>query len=98
MPSSILTGDTYVRLAVQLGVKRDRIDTIIDYEPAKQFGVKTEASADASTPEVLSEMAALIASRIVTIPIAKAYSLDHVRDAYEELEGRHTHGKIVLIP
>lgn len=32
------------------------------------------------------------------IPIANVYRLDEVRAAYEELERRHTRGKIVLKP
>jgi len=32
------------------------------------------------------------------IPISKVYPLDEVRDAYQELAKRHTHGKVVLVP
>ena len=32
------------------------------------------------------------------MPIARAYPLDRVRDAYADLERRHTLGKIVLVP
>jgi NADPH:quinone reductase-like Zn-dependent oxidoreductase len=32
------------------------------------------------------------------VPIARVYPLDEVRDAYRELERRHTRGKIVLVP
>ena len=52
----------------------------------------------ASTPEVLTEMAGLVASGAIEFPIAATYPLARVRDAFEELEQRHTHGKIVLIP
>lgn len=34
----------------------------------------------------------------VEIPIAATFSLDQVRGAYEQLDQRHTRGKIVLIP
>jgi NADPH:quinone reductase len=47
---------------------------------------------------VLTEMAALVASGQIEIPIAATYPLDHVREAFAELELRHTNGKIVLIP
>ena len=43
-------------------------------------------------------MAELVASGRIEIPIAAAYPLDRVRDAFSELEERHTHGKIVLVP
>ncbi len=91
-------GPEYVQLAVDLGVAKDRIDTIIAFELAGQLGVKAEGSAVASTPEVLSEMAGLVADGSITVPIAATYPLDQVRDAYTELERRHTRGKIVLIP
>jgi len=43
-------------------------------------------------------MAALVASGRIEVPIAAAYPLERVRDAFAELEQRHTLGKIVLIP
>jgi NADPH:quinone reductase-like Zn-dependent oxidoreductase len=52
----------------------------------------------ASTQEVMTEMAGLIASGAIEIPIAASYPLDKVAEAYDELERRHTRGKIVLIP
>lgn len=91
-------GDDYVRLAIELGVPRDRIDTIIAFDAAKEYGVKAEGSSAASTREVLGEMAELVASGRITVPISATYPIDLVREAYEELERRHTHGKIVLIP
>ena len=40
----------------------------------------------------------VVASGRIEIPIAATYPLDDVRDAFAELERRHTRGKIVLIP
>jgi len=47
---------------------------------------------------VLAEMAELVASGRIEVPIAASYPLTEVREAYRELERRHTHGKIVLMP
>jgi NADPH:quinone reductase-like Zn-dependent oxidoreductase len=47
---------------------------------------------------VLAELAQLIADGKLEIPIARIYPLEQVRDAYRELEQRHTLGKIVLRP
>ena len=91
-------GGGYVDLAVELGVKPDRIDTIIDYEAAARHGAKTDASAAGSSAAVLAELAAMIARRELEVPIAAVYPLERVREAYEELEQRHTRGKIVLVP
>jgi NADPH:quinone reductase len=93
-----LFGPEYVQLAVDLGVEPRRIDTIISREKAREVGAKVEGSGDASTTDVLSEMAELVASGQIEIPIAATYPLESVRDAFAELEERHTHGKIVLIP
>ena len=93
-----LFGPEYVQLAVDLGVAPDRIETIISREKAQEVGAKTEGSGDASTTEVLSQMAELVAAGQIEIPIAATYPLDRVRDAYAELEQRHTRGKIVLVP
>jgi NADPH:quinone reductase-like Zn-dependent oxidoreductase len=93
-----LFGPEYVQLAVDLGIDRDRIETIIARAKAQELGTKAEGSGDASTTEVLAEMAELVASGQIELPIAATYPLERVRDAYAELERRHTHGKIVLIP
>ena len=93
-----LFGPEYLELAIDVGVPRGRIETIASFEKAQELGVKAEGSSTASTPEVLTEMANLVASGAIDIPIAAIYPLDRVADAYEELEQRHTRGKIVLIP
>ncbi len=93
-----LFGPEYVQLAVDLGISHDRIETITSFQKAQELGVKSDGSGTASTPEVLTEMAGLVASGDVEIPIAATYPLDRVADAFEELEHRHTRGKIVLVP
>lgn len=91
-------GQGYVELALELGVAADRINTIIDFAAAAKHGVKTDGSTKAASAAVLAELAGLIAAGKLEIPIAKVYPLDQVREAYSELEQRHTHGKIVLVP
>ncbi|WP_406464264.1 NADP-dependent oxidoreductase [Streptomyces sp. NBC_01622] len=93
-----LFGPDYVQLAVDLGIPRDRIETIISFQKAQELGTKSAGSEGASTREVLTEMADHVASGRIEIPVAATYPLDRLRDAYAELEQRHTRGKIVLIP
>jgi NADPH2:quinone reductase len=93
-----LYGPDYIDLAVQLGVPPEKIETIISWDAAQQIGAKTEGSSDASTPEILLEMAELVAAGKIEVPIAAEYPLDEVREAFEQLEDRHTLGKIVLVP
>jgi NADPH:quinone reductase-like Zn-dependent oxidoreductase len=91
-------GKGYVELALSLGVPKDRINTIIDFEAVAKYGIKANGSAKAATAAVLSELAALIASGKLEIPIAQTFPLSEVKEAYRELEKRHTRGKIVLVP
>jgi NADPH:quinone reductase-like Zn-dependent oxidoreductase len=46
----------------------------------------------------MAELAGLIADGRLEMPIAAVYPLADVREAYTELERRHTLGKIVLRP
>ena len=91
-------GGGYVDLAIELGVAPERIDTIIDWGAAERHGVRTEGNTAGARPEVLAELAELIAAGRLEVPIAATYPLDRVRDAYREVEERHTLGKIVLVP
>lgn len=93
-----LIGDQYVQLAIDLGVKPDRINTIVDFAAKAEHGVRTEGSQSGASAEVLAELAALIADGRVEVPIARVFPLVDVQEAYRELEQGHTHGKIVLKP
>jgi NADPH:quinone reductase-like Zn-dependent oxidoreductase len=93
-----LYGPEYVELAVELDVPPQKIETIIAYDKAQEVGAKMEGSADGTSPEILAEMAELVAAGKIEVPIAATYPLEEVREAFEQLEDRHTLGKIVLIP
>ena len=91
-------GDGYVELAVELGVKPDRIDTIIDFPAVEKYGVKSEGNGAADTIDVVAELADLAATGALEVPVAATYPLTEVRAAFAELERGHVHGKIVLRP
>jgi NADPH:quinone reductase-like Zn-dependent oxidoreductase len=91
-------GNGYVDLALRLGISPDRINTIIDFAAAKNHGVHAAGEAAASSQAVLRTLAELIVTGDLEVPIARSYPLDQVRDAYREVEQRHTLGKIVLVP
>jgi NADPH:quinone reductase len=93
-----LFGPEYIELAGELGVPTERIDTIASHQKAMEVGAKTEGGAEASSARNLAIIAELAAAGQIEIPIASAYPLDRVREAYEELEQRHARGKIVLVP
>jgi NADPH:quinone reductase-like Zn-dependent oxidoreductase len=91
-------GDGYVQLALGLGVEPSRIDTIADFEAVTRYGVKGEANAAGASASVLAELAGLISTGQLELPIAGVYPLDQVRDAYRRLEQGHIRGKIALVP
>jgi NADPH:quinone reductase-like Zn-dependent oxidoreductase len=91
-------GHGNVALARDLGIAPERIDTIIDFAAAAQFGVKAEGSAAAANAEVLAELLALVADGRLELPIGRTFPLSQVREAYRLLDAKHGHGKVVLIP
>jgi len=93
-----LFGEGYVDVALALGVRPDRIDTIIDFAAVEEHGVKADGNSVGARPEVLAELAALLAKGELELPVAATFPLARVQDAYRELERRHTRGKIVLVP
>ena len=91
-------GGGYVKLAVEFGVPRDRINTIIDFAAKQEYGIKAEGGQEARNATVLAELAGLVASGDLSVPIAATFPLDDVRRAFALLEQGHTRGKIVLLP
>jgi NADPH:quinone reductase-like Zn-dependent oxidoreductase len=75
-----------------------KIDTIADFEAVKRFGVQSKGGADAATAAVLAELADLIARGELEVPIAGVFAFDDVREAFRQVELRHTRGKLVLRP
>jgi NADPH:quinone reductase-like Zn-dependent oxidoreductase len=92
-------GDDYVELAInELGVDPARVDTVVRFDAAEKYGVKAEGSAVGASAQTLRELAELIANGELEVPIEATYPLSQVREAYQQLEGGHGRGKIVLIP
>jgi NADPH:quinone reductase-like Zn-dependent oxidoreductase len=91
-------GGGYVDLAIELGVDRDRINTIIDFDAAQRHGAHAQGTHSIASAGILAELADLVARGQLEVAIARTFPLEQVRDAFRELAERHTHGKIVLIP
>jgi NADPH:quinone reductase-like Zn-dependent oxidoreductase len=92
-------GGGYVARAVEHAVPKERIETISDWDAARQVGAHADGRATVENPAaVLTELAALVAAGELVVSIARTYPLTQVQDAYTELEKRHTRGKIVLLP
>jgi len=92
-------GGGYVAMAIEdLKLPPNKIDTIADFEAVKKFGVQSKGGADAATAAVLAELADLVARGELEVPIAGVFALDDVREAFRQVELRHTRGKLVLRP
>ncbi len=79
-----------------LGVKPDRVETIFDFAAAKKFGAQAVGGAAASTAPVLAELADLIASDELNVPIAATYpSRRYARPTSNWRSGTPA-GKVVL--
>jgi NADPH:quinone reductase-like Zn-dependent oxidoreductase len=92
-------GGGYVAMAIeQLKLPPDKIDTIADFEAVKRFGVQSKGGADAATAAVVAELADLVARGELEVPIAGVFALDDVREAFRQVELRHTRSKLVLRP
>ncbi|MEV7099341.1 zinc-binding dehydrogenase [Amycolatopsis sp. NPDC051045] len=70
----------------------------IDFAGAARTGAKSEGMAGSANAAVLAELAKLVATGDLDVPIAASYPLAEVRAAYRDRMRRHTRGKIVLIP
>jgi NADPH:quinone reductase-like Zn-dependent oxidoreductase len=91
-------GGGYVDLALDgLGVATERVNTLIDFDAVERRGVRSQGTSATASAANLAALAALVADGAIEVPIAKAYPLDEVEQAYVDVATRHTRGKIVLV-
>ena len=86
-----LHGTETVHAARDLGVPDDRICAIA----AQVDGVTSANGADAA-PGALEEVARLVATGQLRVPIAASFPIEQVRTAVELQAARHVHGKVVI--
>jgi len=92
-------GGDYVELALNdLGVRPERIDTIVRFDAPAKYGVKADGNMAGASAATLETLAGLIAAKELELPIARTYPLAEVGTAYAQLAKGHIRGKIVLIP
>ncbi|WP_432495449.1 zinc-binding dehydrogenase [Kineococcus gypseus] len=84
-------------LAAALGVAPPRAVSTVEVEAAVEFG-GPPAPAPARRAEVLAELAALVATGRLSVPIAGAYPLADARAAAVEAERPGRCGRVVLLP
>ena len=84
-----------VLLALGLGVPAARINSVVDYAAADDFGITNVGGGRKSRAE-LEWLADQVASGAVLFPILASYPIARVADAYRRFERRSGLGKIVL--
>ncbi len=72
-------GSGYVELALELGVRPDRINTMIDFAAVEEHGIKAEGNRAAASADVVAELAGMISKGNLEVPIARVYPLAEVR-------------------
>jgi NADPH:quinone reductase-like Zn-dependent oxidoreductase len=88
-------GQETVEVAIELGVDPKRINSIVYFEGAAEYGI-SNIGGGGKKSEDLGRLARLVADGTIQLPLAATYPLAEVRRAYEQLESRHLRGKIVL--
>jgi NADPH:quinone reductase-like Zn-dependent oxidoreductase len=86
-----LYGTETVQAARELGVPDERITTI-----AAQVDGITPTNGANATPGSIEEIARLVASGQVRVPIAASFPVEQIRAAVELQASRHVHGKVVI--
>jgi enoyl reductase len=81
-----------VAVGLELGIRRDRVNSIVDYDTP---GIGTVGGGRKNRAE-LEELARAAAAGDIVLPILATYPLADVADAYRRLERRSGVGKIVL--
>jgi NADPH:quinone reductase-like Zn-dependent oxidoreductase len=86
-----LYGTDTVQAARELGVPDERVTTI-----AAQVDGITPANGANAAPGAIEEIARLVATGQLRVPIAATFPVEQIRTAVELQAGRHVHGKVVI--
>ncbi|MGW3960931.1 NADP-dependent oxidoreductase [Amycolatopsis sp. NPDC005003] len=86
-----LHGTDTVQAGRKLGVPDERSTAI-----AAQVDGITPANGANAAPGAIEEIAALVATGRLRVPIAAAFPVEQIRAAVELQAGRHVHGKVVI--
>jgi NADPH:quinone reductase-like Zn-dependent oxidoreductase len=86
-----LHGTETAQTARELGVPDERITTI-----AAQIDGITPANGANAAPGAIEEIARLVATGQLRVPIAASFPVEQIRPAVELQSGRHVHGKVVI--
>ncbi len=86
-------GGASIPPTIELGVKPERIGTVIDMEAVAKYGIKRVGTR--SRPALL-EIADLYAQGKLQLPTSQTFSLEQAADAHRAVDAGHVRGKAVL--
>ena len=89
-------GRESIELALALGVRPERINSVADRAAAEARGAMSVGRATTPTSAV-REIARDVADGSLLVHLDGSYPLEQVREAYERLDGGHVRGKLVLL-
>ena len=90
-------GSGYIQLALDLGVPKPRVETIIDFATAGRLGTPAQGMAALEDPAAgVTRLAGLVAEGALEVPVKARFPLDQVQEAYRAVADRRGLGKIVL--
>lgn len=89
-------GDGQADIAIALGVRPDRIDSIIDFGAGKRLGIRNVGMYQLEDIRgAVVEFAGLVAAGKISLPVKARFPLERVQDAYRAI-GAPGLGKVVL--
>lgn len=88
-------GRETIDAGLELGLPASRICSIVDHAAVAELGLASPGRY-ARSAATLSQLAELLASGELVLPIERAFGFDEVRAAFDLLESRHLRGKIVV--
>ncbi|MBF4463061.1 MULTISPECIES: NADP-dependent oxidoreductase [unclassified Rathayibacter] len=89
-------GGTNPGLAEELGIIDGRFHSSADRKEIELRAVWPDAETARRDTEILAELVRLVGEQRLRVLISGFYPFDQVRDAFDDLEKRHSRGKIVL--
>lgn len=88
-------GRSSIDLALSLGIPASQLCSIVDHAAVAELELATPGRYERSAA-TLAELANKVSSGSVTLKVQETFTLDQYSAAFELLERRHLHGKVVI--
>ncbi|QHC65364.1 zinc-binding dehydrogenase [Rathayibacter sp. VKM Ac-2759] len=89
-------GGDNAALAEEVGTEPGRFHSSDDRKEIELRAVWPDAETARRDTEILGELVALVGAQKLRVLVSGFYPFDHIEDAFDDLEKRHSRGKIVI--